>query len=80
MGRGHFLMCAPEMELPGPRLFRAGKEASRPVSMVSASPEPARLPHARGVVARLLVQVRHLVHCSRERGARRVFRVVRFNT
>ena len=44
MGRGRFLTCAPEMELPGPRLFRAGKEASRPVSMVSASPEPARPP------------------------------------
>ena len=44
MGRGRFLMCAPEMELPGPRLFRAGEEASRPVSMVSASPEPARPP------------------------------------
>ena len=44
MGRGRFLTCAPEMELPGPRLFRAGEEASRLVSKVSASPEPARPP------------------------------------
>ena len=44
MYRGRFRMWAPEVELPGPKLFRAGEEASRPVSMVSTSPEPARPP------------------------------------
>ena len=44
MGRGGFLILDPDMELPGPQLFRAGEEASWPVSMVSASPEPARPP------------------------------------
>jgi hypothetical protein len=44
MGRGGFLILDPDMELPGPQLFRAGEEASWPVSMVSASPEPALPP------------------------------------
>ena len=87
MGRGRFLMCAPEMELPGPRLFRAGEEASRLVSMVSASPEPARPPppplsgadtrpsHALQVVRRDMKSVFYISpNVERSQGGARVHR------